>query len=1082
MLEFTGERIVPEASNCEPHFANKMLHEHAARYLFAAQWVAGKRVLDVGCGVGYGSRLLAERGARSVRALDLSAEAIEHANAFYAHPNVTYKVASATDFDFDLRFDIVTCFELIEHVEEQRSVIKRIRQALKDDGVLIMSTPRALEAKRTHFHSREFSEAEFRALLEESFPQVRLYFENNHFSSLITDHEPSKIELVMSLRQQYSVAQADYFIAVASPSTGQSITDSAQPALVIGDDKYVTLLERDSDVLRKALAEREGQLSELSNVLERERSDALYLKELVAQMQGSTSWILTTPLRRVHRKLQRPLRTLRKIFAYRRQHGARALIKAVRKRLTSDGWSFLRESTAVEALSPIVQFANKYFDVVFAIGCWGGESKRYRVYNIAEGLTKMGYQTLVIPFERISDVVEHNVRADVVVLFRAPFDECFSVKVFLKYAKARDIKVVFDVDDLVFDPDIVDQIDAFRSLSPDEQKHYVAGVHAYRKLLLASDAVTVPTEYLRARVESIGKPAFVVPNSINDEQLAVATRLEAERREKADTVRIGYFSGTRTHQADFAQCADALFDLMQTHANTVLRIVGYLDLDARWNVLSDRIERMEFQPYQTMLRTLNDCDINIAPLELKSVFCQGKSEIKFFEAGMLGVPTIASATETFARVIENGVNGYCLYSPEEWRDAFRALVNSESLRESVGAKAKETALKRFAIDQVAKVAANAYGLRSPRVLETRIPKSFPLKPDSLRIAWIVPNLVIGGGGHRNILRIAYLLSQLGHKMSLYFVGTEQDPQSIKQQIQEHFYPLDCPVHIFENNIRPVDVVFATHWTTVSAALTARDAAREILYFVQDFEPAFSPMGTEYVLAENTYRLGLYHITAGPWCEMILRRDFGAQADHFRFSFDRSTYYPRPQTDQRKRLLFFAKPEMPRRCFELGVMALRHFHKLRPDYAIVTFGSRNASKHKYDFPVTCLDIVPTLDDLARLYSNADVGLVFSTTNPSFIPYEMMACGLPVVDLRRNGNEANYGGRFDIALLADPIPESMAQELAGLVNNPQELKARSEAGLKFIDEFPSEKEMIRRIESLIRGRLIRNAGDKLVETHS
>lgn len=1079
MLEFTGERIVPEATNCEPNFANKMFHEHVARYLFAAQWVAGKRILDVGCGVGYGSRLLAERGAQSVTALDLSAEAIEHANAFYAHPNVIYKVASATDFDFSVHFDVVTCFELIEHVEEQQAVITRIRQALTDDGVLIISTPRALATKRTHFHTREFSETEFRALLGECFPQVRLYFENNHFSSLITDHKPSKIERVLPLKDQYSVAQADYFIAVASPSKRQSITDGVQPVMVIGDDAYVTLLERDSDSLRRALAEREGQLSELSHALEMQRNDALYFKELMAQMRVSTSWKLTAPLRFVGRKLHAPLPMLRKILAYRKQHGIRALVKAVRRRLTHDGWSLLRESTAVEALSPVVQVADKYFDVIFAIGCWEGESKRYRVHNVAEGLAKIGYETLVIPFKRISDVVEHNVKADVVVLFRAPFDEASRVEVFLQYAKARGIRVVFDVDDLVFEPDIVDQIDAFRSLSPDEQKHYVAGVHAYRKLLLASDLVTVPTEYLRARVEAIGKPAFVVPNSINDEQLVVATRLEVEGRKKANTVRIGYFSGTRTHQADFAQCADALFDLMQTHSSTVFRIVGYLDLDARWDVLSDRIERMEFQSYQTMLRTLNDCDINIAPLELESVFCQGKSEIKFFEAGLLGIPTIASATETFARVIENGVNGYCLYSREEWRNALRALVNSESLRESLGAKAKETALKRFAIDEVAKVAADAYGLRSPKVLATRIEKSLPLKPDSLRIAWIVPNLVIGGGGHRNILRVTYLLSQLGHQMSLYFVGAEQDPQIIKQQIQEHFYPLDCPVYIFENNIRPVDVVFATHWTTVSAALTARNNTREILYFVQDFEPAFAPMGTEYVLAENTYRLGLYHITAGPWCEMILRRDFGAQADHFRFSFDRSTYYPRPRTHQRKRLLFFAKPEMPRRCFELGVMALRHFHKLRPDYEIVTFGSRHASKQKYDFPVTRLDIVPTLDDLARLYSNADVGLVFSTTNPSFIPYEMMACGLPVVDLRRNGNEANYGGRFDIALLADPLPEAMAEELAGLVNNPQELKARSEAGLKFIDEFPSEKEMIWRIESLVRGRLNRNTVDKQVQ---
>ncbi|MGN5480571.1 hypothetical protein ACTMU2_39130 [Cupriavidus basilensis] len=69
----------------------------------------------------------------------------------------------------------------------------------------------------------------------------------------------------------------------------------------------------------------------------------------------------------------------------------------------------------------------------------------------------------------------------------------------------------------------------------------------------------------------------------------------------------------------------------------------------------------------------------------------------------------------------------------------------------------------------------------------------PLAPGRLRIAWVIPGLIIGGGGHRNILRAAYFLSQFGHQVSLYFTGTEKDPHTIKRQIQEHFYPIDCPV-------------------------------------------------------------------------------------------------------------------------------------------------------------------------------------------------------------------------------------------------------------------------------------------------
>lgn len=711
------------------------------------------------------------------------------------------------------------------------------------------------------------------------------------------------------------------------------------------------------------------------------------------------------------------------------------------------------------------------FDVIFAIGCWEGESKRYRVHNIAEGLIDMGYKVDVMPFEHVGTLADNNISVHTVVLFRAPFDAVSRVEHFLDYAKLNGINVVFDVDDLVFEPDVIDQIDGFRLLPEEEKENYIAGVQAYRKLLLASNMVTVPTEYLCKCALALGQPTYVIPNSINEAQLFIAHELALETKIENGPVRIGYFSGSLTHQADFAECADALFALMEAHKDILLRIVGYLDLDARWDVLADRIERLNFQPYQTMLRVLNECDINIAPLQLTSVFCHGKSELKFFEAGLLGIPTVASATDTYARVIKNGINGYSVTTLEEWRVALEALVASASLRKSIGDKAKETSMDLYRATHIASRAAQVYGLRKLK------PANLPLNASSLpasrhlRIAWIIPGLIIGGGGHRNILRAAYFLSQFGHDISLYFTSTDDDAQTIKNQIQQHFYPLDCPVQVFSGKIDPADVVFATHWSTVSAALTARDTAKEIMYFVQDFEPAFAPMSSEYILAENTYRLGLYHITSGPWCEVVLRRDFNAEADHFRFPVDRTIYYPRTRTKQNTNLIFFAKPEMPRRCFELGIFALREFHCIRPDVEIVMFGSKNAGKQSYDFPVTIRDVLPTLDDLAEMYSNGDVGLVFSTTNPSLIPYEMMACGLPVVDLARGDNAENYGGRSDIAFLADPLPEKMARQIADLICNDDELRMRRENGIDFIKLFPSEQEMAKRVESLIIGRVFK-----------
>jgi len=113
-----------------------------------------------------------------------------------------------------------------------------------------------------------------------------------------------------------------------------------------------------------------------------------------------------------------------------------------------------------------------------------------------------------------------------------------------------------------------------------------------------------------------------------------------------------------------------------------------------------------------------------------------------------------------------------------------------------------------------------------------------------------------------------------------------------------------------------------------------------------------------------------------------------------------------------------------------------------DAEIAFYGSPHQTA--VNFPVTQLGVLPGPNDLAKLYGEATVGIAFSTTNPSLVPYEMMACGLPVLDLGREGNEMNYSGRFDIARLANPDPVAMAQELSDLIGSPTELASGAWSG--------------------------------------
>lgn len=274
MLQFTGERIVPEATNCEPKFADKMRQEHICRYYFASQLVKNKKILDIGCGVGYGSKILSEAGAKSVVAFDIADDAIEHAMKYYNASNIYYHSASATTFDFGEKvFDIATCFELIEHVEDQHAVLRRIARSLKPEGILFISTPRPLDSLRAPFHIHELAFEEFNKILKGYFEHLYFYYENNHFTSLITDKEPSELTSLHYMHNQFNLGQADYFMGIASSKPFEKL--ALEPTAVFNNDAYIKLLEHDIEILHQA----ETQSQEKITWLQQKALDGYFFQQ-----------------------------------------------------------------------------------------------------------------------------------------------------------------------------------------------------------------------------------------------------------------------------------------------------------------------------------------------------------------------------------------------------------------------------------------------------------------------------------------------------------------------------------------------------------------------------------------------------------------------------------------------------------------------------------------------------------------------------------------------------------------------------------------------------------------------------------
>lgn len=179
MVEFTGERVIPG------HVNDNLWSEHVARYAFARRYAHDKRVLDAGCGTGYGSAELAQ-SATEVTGVDIAADAIEYASTNYPIAGLRFIEASCAAVPFPAEsFDLVVAFEVIEHLADYRAFLNECGRVLKPDGLLIVSSPNKRYYAETRaatgpnpFHQHEFEAEEFVRELEGVFPNVRLLLQN----------------------------------------------------------------------------------------------------------------------------------------------------------------------------------------------------------------------------------------------------------------------------------------------------------------------------------------------------------------------------------------------------------------------------------------------------------------------------------------------------------------------------------------------------------------------------------------------------------------------------------------------------------------------------------------------------------------------------------------------------------------------------------------------------------------------------------------------------------------------------------------------------------------------------------------
>lgn len=292
LIDWTGERCVPWTDDVQ------VVYEHYHRYALAARYVRGKRVLDLACGEGYGAALLAAEGAEVV-GVDVDERTIEHARHNY--PDVDFRTGSITDPELlasEAPFDVITCFEAIEHVEDHNAVLALVKSLLVRGGLFFSSTPDVAVYSHEHgnenpFHVHELTAQQYHSLLEDNFRHVAVLKQNVTAGSLLVpfDHgdpdtaiEGVRLQTLEPGADSWSVRQGvphTYLLGIASTRQLPKL-----PAAAVLTDAALTLARgADTGAVQRQRDEAVADVAKLNELYQRNRTEAEELKASIARLE-----------------------------------------------------------------------------------------------------------------------------------------------------------------------------------------------------------------------------------------------------------------------------------------------------------------------------------------------------------------------------------------------------------------------------------------------------------------------------------------------------------------------------------------------------------------------------------------------------------------------------------------------------------------------------------------------------------------------------------------------------------------------------------------------------------------------------
>lgn len=325
---------------------------------------------------------------------------------------------------------------------------------------------------------------------------------------------------------------------------------------------------------------------------------------------------------------------------------------------------------------------------------------RYRAYNMCQILENSIFWYGSFFFRNELEYLKKYLPCiNAIVIIRYRWD--FELDDFLKGVKAKNIPLLFDVDDLIYDSKYVPLVTntlAVNMSTKEDYDYWFTYTGRIRQTALSCDGLITTNQFIKKILESdLKKPCYIMPNFFNREQAEASEYLCAQKHNlinKKEQFTLGYFSGTPSHINDFLVVAPELYELLKECNQLVLKIVGFMDLPYYMNEFVDngKIQLVPLQNFIDLQKEIAEVDINLIPLQ-KNKFTNCKSELKYFEAGIVETISCATPTYVYQENIKSGYNGF-LCDQGQWYATIKEMYHN-GIRQDMVNYAKEQSYNDF---------------------------------------------------------------------------------------------------------------------------------------------------------------------------------------------------------------------------------------------------------------------------------------------------------------------------------------------------------------------------------------------------